>query len=134
MKDETAIWLEYAEENFKSAKLLLEAGYFNTSLQNIQQSIEKYLKALIIENSGKLKKTHSINDLRLILNELNIEINLNDDEIELIDSIYMPSKYPLGNVLPEGFPDVDVCNKCILISEEIKAIVLGYLEGRILSK
>jgi HEPN domain-containing protein len=43
MKDETAKWIEYAEENLDSAKLLLKDGYLNTGLQNIQQSIEKYL-------------------------------------------------------------------------------------------
>jgi HEPN domain-containing protein len=127
MKGETAIWIEYAEENLKSARLLLEAGYLNTCLQNIQQSIEKYIKALIVEKSGTLKKTHSVNDLKLILNDLNIVFILSDEEIELIDSIYLPSKYPLGNVLPDGYPDPDICLRCIVISESVRDIVLGHL-------
>jgi HEPN domain-containing protein len=127
MKGETAIWVKYAEENLKSARLLLEAGYLNTCLQNIQQSIEKYIKALIVEKSGTLKKTHSVNDLKLILNDLNIVFILSDEEIELIDSIYLPSKYPLGNVLPDGFPDPDICLRCIVISESVRDIVLGHL-------
>lgn len=94
MRGETSTWMRYAEENLHSAKLLLEAGYQNTSLQNTQQSIEKYLKALILEKSGKLKKTHSIKELKNILKEMNISVSLSDDEIELIDSIYIPTKYP----------------------------------------
>ena len=60
MKKETETWLSYAEENFKSAEILLDSDLFNPCLQNIQQFIEKYLKAILIENSKKIKKTHSI--------------------------------------------------------------------------
>ena len=36
MKDETKLWLKYADENFKSSKILLESFLFNPSLQNTQ--------------------------------------------------------------------------------------------------
>jgi len=48
MKDETKTWLQYADENFEAAKMLLDGGLFNPCLQNIQQSIEKLLKALLV--------------------------------------------------------------------------------------
>ena len=56
MKDETQTWLKYANENLRSAKLLLESNLFNPCLQNIQQAVEKWLKALIVESS--LKRVH----------------------------------------------------------------------------
>ena len=43
MKDETKQWLNYANENLESSKILLENFLFNPSLQNAQQSIEKNL-------------------------------------------------------------------------------------------
>lgn len=46
MKDETKIWLKYSRENLRSAGLLLESGLFNPCLQNIQQAVEKGLKAV----------------------------------------------------------------------------------------
>jgi len=49
LKDETKNWLIYAEENLRSASILLKSNLFNSCLQNIQQSIEKYLKALLLE-------------------------------------------------------------------------------------
>jgi len=64
MKDETRIWIEYAEENFKSAKILLKSKLFNPCMQNIQQSIEKSLKSVLVENSIGLKRAHSISDLK----------------------------------------------------------------------
>ncbi len=64
MKNETMIWLEYAKENLKSSKVLLESKLYNPCLQNIQQSVEKAIKAILIEKSIVLKKTHSINELK----------------------------------------------------------------------
>jgi len=43
MKDETKQWLKYANENLESSKILVKSCLYNPSLQNTQQSIEKYL-------------------------------------------------------------------------------------------
>ena len=56
MKDETKMWLDYSKENLDSAKILMKSKLFNPCLQNVQQCVEKALKALLIENSIKLKK------------------------------------------------------------------------------
>jgi HEPN domain-containing protein len=94
MKDETRLWLDYAKENFASAKVLLKSDLYNPCLQNIQQSIEKALKAILVENSYKLKRTHSITELKNILEKNEIDIDLSDEECEFLDSIYLPSKVP----------------------------------------
>ena len=49
MKDETKKWLDYADENLRSAKILLESDIYNPTLQNVQQAVEKMLKAICIE-------------------------------------------------------------------------------------
>lgn len=41
MKNETRKWLDYAEENLKSAKILMDSGLYNPCLQNVQQGVEK---------------------------------------------------------------------------------------------
>jgi HEPN domain-containing protein len=109
MKDETKIWLNYANENFKSSKILLDSFLFNPSLQNAQQSIEKYLKAYCIEKGLKLQKTHNIISLVQTLKKENISINILDDEIDLIDSIYLTSKYPLGSSFADFEPNEKIC-------------------------
>jgi len=119
MKDETRTWLEYANENLRSARLLLENGLFNPCLQNIQQAVEKFLKALIVESSLKLRKTHSINELRNSLFLSGIAIDITEDECDLLDSIYLPSKYPLAGVLPDFEPDMEICRCCMDIAERI---------------
>lgn len=123
MKDETRTWLKYANENLRSAKVLLESGLFNPCLQNIQQAVEKSLKALIVESSLKLRKTHSINELRNSLYLGGIAIDITEDESDLLDSIYLPSKYPLGGVLPDFEPDMEICTRSMAIAERISALV-----------
>ena len=120
MKDETSLWIKYAEENFKSSKILLESFLFNPSLQNAQQAIEKYLKAYFIENGLKLQKTHSIFSLAEIIKKDDVFIDISEDDIDLIDSIYMTSKYPFGSVLPDFEPDEDICKRCIDIAYRVK--------------
>jgi len=63
MKDETKNWLDYAAENIESSRILLYSNLFNSCLQNVQQCVEKLLKAVLVELSAKLVKTHSISRL-----------------------------------------------------------------------
>jgi len=123
MKDETRTWLKYANENLQSAKLLLESALFNPCLQNIQQAVEKWLKALIVESSLKLKKTHSINELRNTLVAGGIGVDLTEDECDFLDSLYLPSKYPIGSVLPDFEPDMEICTQCMDIAERMNILV-----------
>jgi HEPN domain-containing protein len=120
MKDETKKWLEYAEENLRSAKILLESDIYNPTLQNVQQAVEKTLKALCIEFDLKFRKTHSINELVTILAKHSFEVGIAPDECDLLDSIYLPSKYPLTSVLPDFEPDAKICKKCITIAENLQ--------------
>jgi HEPN domain-containing protein len=113
LKEETKLWISFSEENLEAAKVLLESSLFNPALQNIQQSVEKALKALFIERGIKLKKSHSISELKNKLSENKIYIELTDDESELLDSIYLPSKYPIGSALPDYSPDYEITKNCI---------------------
>lgn len=120
MKDETKLWIKYADENLESSNILLESSLYNPTLQNTQQSIEKYIKAYFVENGIKLQKTHSILSLNEILKQNGIFLNITEDEIDLIDSIYLSSKYPFGSVLPDFEPDKSICLTCIDIAIRVK--------------
>ncbi len=127
MKDEAKIWMKYADENLKSARLLLNGSLFNACLQNIQQSVEKSLKALLVEFSIKLIKTHSIGKLTAALAEHDVDVDITEDECDLLDTIYLPSKYPLGGVIPDFEPDADICRQCLFISKKVIKSVKGHL-------
>ncbi len=127
MKDETKKWLEYADENLRSARLLLDSELFNPCLQNVQQAVEKMLKALLVESAKKIKKTHSINELVSILAENGLNLDIKEDECDLLDSIYLPSKYPLGSILPDFEPDLQTCRKCVALAERVWDSVIDFL-------
>lgn len=119
MKDETKKWLDYADENLRSARLLLDSELFNPCLQNVQQAVEKMLKALLVESTKKIKKTHSINELVNILNKHGLNVDMTEDDCDLLDSIYLPSKYLLGSILPDFEPDLQTCRKCVALAERV---------------
>jgi hypothetical protein len=55
-------------------------------------------------------------------------LNITEDEIDLIDTIYLFSKYPFGSVLPDFEPDKTICLQCIDIAsrvqEDIKKLIV----------
>lgn len=73
----------------------------------------------MIEKSLKLRRTHSISELRNILLANTIDLDLKEEECEYLDSIYLPSKYPLGAALPGFAPDENICQTGIAIAETI---------------
>lgn len=120
MKDETLAWLTYADENFEVSILALKHGHLNSSLQNSQQAVEKYLKAIIVEKDIGLKKTHSIRELVMMLSSRGFTVNLSDDEIDLMDTIYIPSKYPVYSALPDAMPDQKICEDSLKVIEKTR--------------
>lgn len=119
MKEETKNWMKYADENLESAQVLFDSDLLNPCLQNIQQSVEKVLKALLIEHSIKFYKPHSISELKNILERNEIIADISDDDCELFDSIYLPSKYPALSALPDFTPDKSICKSGINIAARV---------------
>lgn len=119
MKDDTQVWLTYAEENLEAARLLLNRSLYNPCLQNVQQSIEKCLKALLLEKSNTSRKTHSITELVRLLSDVGVNIRLQAEDCDLLDAIYLPSKYPLGSVLPAFDPDNELCEQCLVLAKVV---------------
>ncbi|MFA5812373.1 MAG: HEPN domain-containing protein [bacterium] len=125
MNDEIRTWLHYAEENLKVSGMCLKSGLLNPCLQNAQQAVEKTLKALCVAHGVPLKRTHSISELRGDLLNKGVNTELSDEECELLDSIYLPSKYPLGSALPDFEPTPDVATHCLSLAERVFAEARG---------
>lgn len=123
MKDETYAWLNYAAENLDVAELSLSHNHLNACLHNAQQAVEKYLKALFIEYGLPFKKTHAIYVLWQELTDRGFEAVLTEEDCDLLDAVYMPSRYPLFSVLPDAMPDRETCEKCVLIARRVEGNV-----------
>ncbi len=120
MKEETRQWLDYAGQDAQSARILLPSHLYNPSLYHIQQAVEKCLKAIIIEHDLAFQRTHSIRGLVNIITRSGMTVEIEEDDIDLIDSIFMPARYPLGSALPSFDPDQAICEQCLRIIERIR--------------
>lgn len=116
MNDDVQVWLQYAADNLQAARLLLENGLFNPCLQNAQQAAEKTLKACLLHLGQNVERTHGIRTLARKA-KLLCTLDISDGQCDLLDSIYIPSKYPVYSVLPDFVPDTDICRTCIDIAE-----------------
>jgi len=45
----------------------------------------------------------------------------------MFSTIYLPSKYPIGSVIPEYTPDADICRDCIAIARRVDKSVKDIL-------
>lgn len=81
----------------------------------------------MVESATKLKKTHSINELVIILAKKGLDVDITEDECDLLDSIYLPSKYPIGGILPDFEPDMQTCRKCVALADRVWDSVTNFL-------
>lgn len=87
-KDIAKEWFDFAENDLKSAKFLLQMNPIPIEIicYHCQQSAEKYLKGYIALNGGSIIKTHDLT----LLNKLCVKYDndfrqIEDDCIELVD-------------------------------------------------
>jgi HEPN domain-containing protein len=114
-----AAWFAYARENLNAARTLLDAGWLNTSLQNSQQAVEKALKSVLLGRELAVKRTHNVRELVTDLRRAGLDLGMTDDECDLIDSVYLPSKYPPVSALPDAMPDAETAGRCVRIAESV---------------
>ncbi|MBU1627558.1 HEPN domain-containing protein, partial [bacterium] len=104
MKDSVKEWLKRADEDFAMARYLLEGNYFRGACYHSQQAMEKSLKGRLLQKGWELEKVHSIERLMVLAGEYNLRLEIDEDDIIFIDSIYR-GRYPAEEgLLPLGEP------------------------------
>ena len=129
MNAEATQWLAYAEENLAVARISLDRNLFNASLQNTQQSVERALKALILSIGRETPRTHNIRELSRIASDCGWSTGLSLEECDLLDAIYIPSKYPVFGVLPGEVAEGETCQRCLAVAEQVFARCRSQLAG-----
>ncbi len=66
-----------------------------------------------------VRKTHSINELVFLLANFQLDMQVTDEDCDLLDAVYLPTKYPLGGALPDFEPDIPLCRRCLDIAEAV---------------
>lgn len=89
-------WVERAEEDFRTAEYTLtmpENCPYGTICFHSQQSVEKYIKALLVWRSIAFPKVHDIGELVQLLPS-DIALILSVDEQELLTDYATGTRYP----------------------------------------
>ena len=122
MKKGTTAWLDLAHRDLEASRLLVDREYVsNVVLFHAQQCVEKCLKALLEENDVLVPHIHSVVKLNsLVMEEAGISINLGEDELDLVDAVYIDTRYPSGlGLLSSGFPTKEDAREILVIAEKI---------------
>ncbi len=112
-------WFKFAKEDYEMANILFKNAYYRGSCIHSQQAIEKCLKGMLVKNKWELERTHNIGALIAFAHKYNIPIQISDEDIELIDSIYR-GRYPAEEgLLPFGEPGKEEAEKSLGIAKNI---------------
>jgi len=104
MRKATGDWIKEAEDELASARILFDHDKYKATCYHSQQSVEKGLKALILEKGEKPGKVHDIMELLSHAKRLGWQITLAMDDAVFLNSIYK-GRYPAEEgLLPHGDP------------------------------
>jgi HEPN domain-containing protein len=73
----------------------------------------------MIEHELPFKRTHAIFVLWQSLADNGFDTALTEEDCALLDSVFIPSRYPLFSILLDAMPDRETCEKCIRIARPV---------------
>ena len=121
MRKEAEAWIKIAAEDMQSAEILAERKLFRPACYHAQQSVEKSLKALLIDRNIEIPRTHNLLDLNNAVKKLGYAVALTDEDAVFLSSIYR-ARYPSdAGLLPLGEPIEQDAERALVIAREVSA-------------
>ena len=127
------LWLQYAGDDLRSAKILLAEGVYNIACFHAQQAVEKLLKAFIAAYSQPIPRTHNLIRLHKICEDLfEDKLEFDNEKLILLNDVYIDSRYPADfGILPSGEPDEQEANMAYAHAKDIDAVLRPLVGERI---
>lgn len=118
-------WFSFAEKNFETALLLNKENHYTDVIAiDVQQAVEKALKAVYAYNGEKIPRTHS---LEILHNYVENWVNLDDiskKDLLMISDYYQSERYP-G---PKYFmPERKEIDHAIVVAKNIMARIKQFI-------
>ncbi len=113
-------WIKFAKKDWHRVKVMLNdedaeaAGYF------LQQALEKYLKAFLLQQGWKLKKIHTLYTLLDDAVKYNSDLESFRDLCERVSGYYLGERYP--RLTEEGLTCEEITRDIDEAGEFIKAM------------
>ena len=95
-EDDPLAWAEKAEEDWVTANTLLKRKKPFTSIIcfHLQQSAEKYLKAILVLKGSAFPKTHDLTALSKMCEENSVLIGMDEDSLDILSGYAVATRYP----------------------------------------
>jgi HEPN domain-containing protein len=110
-------WLELSRHNLEAAEILFDANHYTDVIgQELQQSIEKTLKAILAYEGHKIEKTH---ELSLLLKKVEHKLTITEAYSDLCDiatTYYAENRYPIEKA---DLPPVDEIRKILELARNL---------------
>ena len=118
-------WLFFADNDLRTAEILMREEVWNQVCFHSQQCVEKFLKASLSPESRP--RTHKIADL-LSRTPLPLEEGLKR-ELRRLDRFYIPSRYPdaLPGLAEEGMPNREDAASSLRAAQSLSQVIRGLL-------
>lgn len=113
MKKQAEKWLDFAKIDLLTAEKLLSDEILTQSTAfHLQQCVEKIFKAILENYSIQIPKTHNLERIYALIEEIDsFSITLDEDILDQINDVYIDSRYPGdAGLIPEGKPSLEKIN------------------------
>ena len=126
MKKQVEDWIFLADKDLYAAEILLRDEYSPTNIVSFhcQQSIEKYLKAILIEKDIPIIRTHDLIKLNGMIKGMK-DLGIDEQKLITINEVYIESRY-LGELglMPDGMPSEEQAKEFVSYAKEIRKIII----------
>ena len=133
MKKQVKDWILLADKDLYASELLIkdESPLTNIVAFHCQQTIEKYLKAFLLENDIPFIKTHDLIKLNGMIKEIK-DLGIDENKLIPINEVYVEVRYP-GEIglMPDGVPTNEQAIEFIDFAKEVKTIIIKELNQNI---
>jgi HEPN domain-containing protein len=119
-------WLESGKKHLEAAEILFKNGHYTDIVGlELQQSIERILKAVLAYNNLSIARTH---DLALLLESVKNEIEFEKDtneQCEIATDYFFDNRYPVrgSSFLPSDKEIAEVIETAEYIYEKVKEYI-----------
>ena len=130
MVKEAARWLRQAEADYSAAHHSLEAGDFEWSCFQAQQTGEKALKAFLYHRGYTSIMSHSLTELIRECTKLERGLSSLRPQAKSLDMYYIPTRYPnglAGDLAPTEFYEKEDAQQCLSSAGSILAAAKKFL-------
>ncbi len=120
---EALSWAKFAEEDYAMASLSLrrKTPLTNGACFHAQQCVEKFLKAMLVNQEHPFPRTHDLRLLSNLCTQAGILVAINEDILDLLSSYALRARYP-GDV-----PTIEEARDALRITRIVRRFARKWL-------